>query len=366
MSHPRQPHLRALGPPVARYRRIARADRERNASWSTAEGSILAVRHPMCQAGFHDEYLTWLERNFASIRRRFRLALLPCREIDLDGVRLLATWLQDPIADWSPGALARAVALVERCAARGIPTVNHPSLLARASRLDTARRLAAAGIRTPRMLPVDAASAAVVRTALPGPILIREDGGHRRPSLLVPPDRAIEPSMLAAYRRPIAVEFVDTRSPDGLIRKRRCLMLGDRAIAGHLIAAREWEVRGGNKVTSADLLEEEAAFIAESPDGAGEFRRAQAALGLDIAAFDYGRLPDGGTVVWEANPYPFIRFGRPDPELRFRDLAVHRCYGAMARLHLTRAGLPVPPAIEMLCHYDVPKMGILVRRLWRP
>ncbi|WP_374446157.1 hypothetical protein [Stella sp.] len=354
------------GSPVARYRRLRRVDDRRNATWAASDAAILAVRHPLCQAGFHDGYLAWLECNFATIRRRFRLALLPCPDIDLGGIRVVVTWLQDPIAEWSPGGLARAVALVDRGAGRGIATVNHPARLAHSGKHETGRRLAAAGIRTPRSLPVDAASAATVRAALPGRILIREDGGHRRPSLLLGAGEAIDPAALIAFRHPIAVEFVDTRGPDGLFRKMRCVTFGDRTIAVHRIASRAWEVRGERKLSTPDLRAEEADYLARPPPPADLFRRGRAALGLDVVAFDYGQTPDGGIVVWEANPYPFIPVGDRAPALLYRDQAVHRCYGAMAGLHLDRAGLSVPGAIEMLRHYGAPGTDRLLGRLRMP
>ena len=205
-----------------------------------------------------------------------------------------------------------------------------------------------------------------MRRALPGPILIREDWQHQAPAVEIPAGAPIDPAVLVPFRRPIAVEFVDTRGPDGLFRKYRCLVAGDHAISVHLIAARDWEVRGDNKVASPDLLAEEARFIAGPDRDQALFRQARAIMGFDLVAFDYSRFPDGRLVVWETNPHPFVRFGERAPELQYRDEAVHRIYGAMTGLYLERAGLDVPGAIEVLRHYGAPNTERLLALLAVP
>ncbi|BBK32111.1 hypothetical protein EDC65_0915 [Stella humosa] len=347
---------------LARWADLRQADDTANRAWCRAPGRILAVRHPFRQAGFHDQFLFWLARHFPDLRRRFELALLPCAGVDLAQVAVVVPWLQDPVEAWSPVALDAACQLVEAAAARGIPVVNHPARLANGGKRAAAERLAAIGIRTPRTLAVDTASADAVRQALPGQILIREDWGHGVPSLRLGPGEPITPTALARFRRPIAVEFVDTRGPDGLYCKYRCFVAGDHHVAVHRLAAPDWEVRGGNKRSTPDLLAAEAAHVAGPDRHADLFARARVAMELDVVAFDYGYLPAGGIVVWEANPFPFIQFGPRVAELAYRDQPVHRQFAAMAGLYLERAGLPVPEPIEMLRRYDRGAAGRLALR----
>lgn len=347
---------------VAELRRL---DRVRNERWCRGDGRILVLRHPFKEPDFHETFLAWLERNFPDVRRHFELALLPAADVDLAGVRLLVPWLQDPVEAWSPPSLQDAARLAGRCIARGIPVVNHPARLSNAGKRSAARRLAAAGIRTPRMVEIDRSRPEAARAALPGRILLREDWRHGAPSVVVEPGSPIYPAAVDGYARPIAVEFVDTRGPDGIIRKRRCLVAGAHGIAVHLLASMEWEVRGGNKLATPEILAEEAAHVTRPDRLVAAFRTALAALELDFAAFDYSLMPDGRPIVWEANAFPTVRFGPPEPQLAYRDAPVHRSLAAMAGLYLDRAGLPVPDTIQALRSYRSPDDPQALRRLVR-
>ncbi|MCC7272888.1 MAG: hypothetical protein IT561_09475 [Alphaproteobacteria bacterium] len=353
-------------PTTDRQRQLRRFDTIRNRLWCRADERVLVVRHPDGEPGFHDQFLRWLERNFPALRAHLELALLPCPDVDLARVRLLVPWLQDPVEAWSPAALDQARLLVDRCRARGIPVVNDPARLANAGKRETAERLAAIGIRTPRTLPVDPDRPDAVRAALPGALLVREGRKHGAPSLLVAPDEAVAAVALRGFAEPIAVEFVDTRGPDRLIRKYRCLLAGDHAVAVHLLASRQWEVRGPSKLTTPELLAEEAAHVATDDGNAALFRAARRALDLDLVAFDYGYLPDGRVVVWEANAYPLIRFGPSAPHLAYRDAPVHRSFAAMIGLYLDRAGLPVPRAVDVLRTYGAAETAVELARLVVP
>ena len=342
---------------------LVRSDEQRNRHWCAGGGRVLAVRHPARMAGFHDPFLLWLARNFPALRRQVQLALLPAADVAVQGLGVLVPWLQDPVEAWSTAALRQACDLVERCAGQGIAVVNHPARLVHAGKRSTAERLAAIGVRTPRSLAIDPARPEAARAALPGTILVREDWHHGAASLYLPPDASIEVDAVAGFRRPIAVEFVDTRGVDGLFHKYRCLVAGDHAITMHHLAAPEWEVRGDNKRTTADLLAAEARHIRMPDPHRSVFQAARRALELDFVAFDYACLADGGIVVWEANPFPFLRFGPREPHLLYRDAAVHRAYAAMAGLYLDRAGLAVPEPIEMLRTYGAPGTDALLARL---
>ena len=345
------------------YAQLTQLDAEANRRWCGTGDRVLLVRHPERSPGFYLLFLRWLETNFPAVRGHFQLALLPCASVDLSGVRLVVPWLQDPVEAWSPKSLPIACRLVDRCTALGIPVVNHPARLVNAGKRETAARLAAIGIRTPRIVAIDPADPEAARREIAGPMLVREDWQHGAASLRLAPGEPIDAAALGGFQRPIAVEFVDTRGADGLFRKYRVLVAGDHTIAVHLIASREWEVRGDNKVTTADLLAEEAAHIATEDANGGLLARARRALELDFAAFDYGRLRDGRMVVWEANPYPLIQFGPREAPLKYRDAPVHRSFAAMAGLYLDRAGLPVPADIDALRRYGVPDTQLVLDRL---
>jgi hypothetical protein len=67
-------------------------------------------------------------------------------------------------------------------------------------------------------------------------------------------------------------------------------------------------------------------------------------LGLELVAFDYGVTAAGELIIWEANPFPHIKFS--SNKLAYRNAALHRTMHAILHLYLTTAGLTVPSQIE--------------------
>jgi hypothetical protein len=107
-----------------------------------------------------------------------------------------------------------------------------------------------------------------------------------------------------------------------------------------------WCVRGGDTVYTQALRDEEIAWTsAPEPDPAA-WVAAREALGLDVVAFDHSELPSGETVVWEANPFPFLHV--LEGRRAYRRAPTERVFAAMTRCYLRLAGLPVPPALDAL------------------
>lgn len=339
---------------VVRARPVIRAqDAALNRRWRDGPPDILLLRHPQKGPWFYRQFMDWLGRNFPQVRSRFELALVgPDRMTEPSRYRLLVTWLQDPIQAWSMTGYAQACTLAAQFEAQGLPVVNRPASLvnsAKSTMLGITRGL---GIRAARSIPLAGVSD-LHRAAdeLGYPFIVRPDWGHGLKGMRVERRGDIEKMndrSLASIGRPVAIEFIDTASPDRLFRKYRYLAAGDKGVSVHLIASSHWEVRGDNKVVDAALAAEEGAFICRHNRDAETFDALRRALDFDFAAFDYAHDPKGKLVVWEANPYPTIVFGRESEALRFRSVAVHRCFAAMAVLYLSRAGLDVPEALAVL------------------
>lgn len=332
---------------------IGAQDAALNRRWRNGQPDILLLRHPQKGPWFYRQFLDWLGANFPQVRRRFELALLGQGDaIDPSRYRLLVPWLQDPVQAWSMKGYAQACWLAARFEAQDLPVVNKPAALANSAKstmLDTTRAL---GIRAARNIPIGCV-ADLHRAAgeLGYPFIVRPDQGHGLKGLRIEChadiDRISERALLA-IGKPVAIEFIDTVSADGLFRKFRYLAAGDKGVSVHLIASRHWEVRGDSKVLTAALAAEERDFISRHNRDAPTFDALGRALDFDFAAFDYAYDPAGNLVVWEANPYPAIVFGRESEALRFRAVAVHRCFAAMAALYLSRAGLDVPTELAAL------------------
>ena len=143
------------------------------------------------------------------------------------------------------------------------------------------------------------------------PMILRRDGQHlgRDMFLVETPEQARDLLVRRAAEpesRPLnlAVEFVDTRWPDGLYRKRRCYVVGDEVIPAHAMPSEGWLVNYGTVAGNMGSYLEHRAFLREGEPQAELIRRAAAVLGADWAAVDYSPTPDGGCVLWEANRNP--------------------------------------------------------------
>jgi hypothetical protein len=328
----------------ARWLRYARRDRRRNARFVRGDGRFLVLRDPCVSPGFYSVLLRWLERELPAVRARFELRVLPCRVRDWSRYALHVPWLQDPVEAWSRGAFRFANRLARACDAHGVPVVNRVDRLANAGKSTCARLLAGVGLRTPRMARItDGAEFKETRLGLSLPLFVREDWGHGGPMLRADTDAEVRALSLRALRRPVAVEVVDARSPDGLFRKFRTVVAGDAVVRQTLHVGTGWCVRGRDTVWSEALRDEEVEFTSTPDPEPARWVAAREALGLDFVAFDHSTTPAGETVVWEANPYPYLHFvgGRRE----YRRAPTERVLAAMARLYLLRAGLDVPPSL---------------------
>lgn len=136
------------------------------------------------------------------------------------------------------------------------------------------------------------------------PVLIRTPGTHGSHSLL----RIEGPAQLPdAAQRWFITDFHDTRSADGLYRKRRMIAIGEQLFCRHQLAAPDWNLRGQARhhmFAHPALIEEERAFMSAPPSGPAErgVARAFARLDVDFAVCDYALDAHGKAVIFELNP----------------------------------------------------------------
>jgi hypothetical protein len=215
--------------------------------------------------------------------------------------------------------------LEARCAELGIPVVNP---LSRRLGMRHSRGLAAwqvAGIpcaRAERFARLD-------EVTLPYPLVLRADGGeHALDDAFLVGDRtaaeAVVNRRLLEDRRPLslAMEFRDTRYADGLYRKRRTFVVGDRLLPRQHMLSEVWQVKLKTALASPRSVAEDRRFRAageELEESAALVLRAGRALGPDIVALDYSPGEDGCRVFWEGNPiFGMAGLGDDERSLAYR------------------------------------------------
>jgi hypothetical protein len=303
---------------------------------------FLVVRHIYQDPGFYDIVLRWIGGNHPEYLPLFAIHDLPGPIPDYSNYVLHIPWLQDPVQNWSEDAYAAAMQIGSAFEARGVPIVNRVDRLLNATKSVGSRLISQAGLRTPVTKPI--ATHEEFRDTMMGvplPLFIREDWGHGGPMVRCETREEAQAADLGQFKRPVAVELIDVRSPkDGLFRKYRYFIAGEIGVRHHMVLADHWVTHGTIRIHSDVARREELAYIDAPEPHHAQFLAASRNLGLEFVAFDYGFDLEGRPVVWEANPYPLIKFG--ESTTLYRNHAIHRTILAMLTLYLRMGGQKVP------------------------
>jgi len=210
--------------------------------------------------------------------------------------------------DLTLGVVAEAIRMIGR------PVVNDPERVRATTRAELSVRLQGiAGLRVPntvRLVPAFAADVhdSIDRGDLAYPFLLREAGAHggtRLALLQSDDDRRLLDQFAFDGRSFYATEFVDFRSPDGLYRKYRVLVIGGRPFPKHLIAADSWNIHAENRHDHMDrpeLVREEEAFLdGFSSERYPAFAAIAEVLQLDYFGVDFALDADDQLILFEAN-----------------------------------------------------------------
>jgi len=149
----------------------------------------------------------------------------------------------------------------------------------------------------------------LARTAgLDLPVLVREPGSHGGTKLLrLAADDGLQVLDQFAFdgREFYVTEFVDFRSPDGVYRKYRVVVIDGVPYARHLVAAMTWKIHAAARPELMDqpvYEREEEEFLRDfrAGDNPG-FGAIASTLGLDFFGVDFAVDPTGDILVFEAN-----------------------------------------------------------------
>ena len=224
-------------------------------------------------------------------------------------VKLILNAICDP--DTNSRALTVAEALVDQL---GVPVINDPRLVRRMTRDALPRMLAGdPEVRVPKTLRVRPSgrtdvAAIIERGEVVPPFLVREAGTHGGTDLTLV-ESAAHLDALDRFaldgRELYLTEFVDFRSPDGLYRKYRVLLIDGAPHPRHMVVAKTWNIHMADRdevMPGSDYEHEERAFLASfCEDRRPVLERIAARMGPDFLGVDFALDDDGRIVVFESN-----------------------------------------------------------------
>ncbi|HTP28231.1 MAG TPA: hypothetical protein VMK12_21580, partial [Anaeromyxobacteraceae bacterium] len=262
-------------------------------------------------------------------------------------------------ADLCSSALDTAMVALSRTNA---PVLNLPSRVRATGRAANAARLARLpGVITARsaelrreLLAAPDAARMLGEKGFCWPLLLRSPGFHtgqhfvkvERPDDLRCAVEGLPGSTL------LAIEFIDTVSPDGKFRKYRVMMVDGELHPLHLAVSTNWKVHyfSAEMANHPEHRAEDEAFLSEMPEVLGQrvmgtLQQIGDLLGLDYGGCDFAVDDQGRVVVFEANATMIIATPA-EGQFAYRARPIERVRQAVRRMLLRKAGRSVDEKIE--------------------
>ena len=236
---------------------------------------------------------------------------------------------------------------------RDIPgrVVNPPDRVLQARRDQIARKLEGIdGLVVPATVRIAAGKAAIAARAIEKagmtlPVILRTTGSHG--GKIVGRFDAVE-SLVAAIGPGghVATQFVDFASGDGLYRKYRIFFIGEGTILRHCLISDHWNVHAKDRTRfmapRPEMVAEERGLFERAaslpPRAMRVLEEVRRRIALDFFGIDFGILPDGRLLLFEANAtmnfFPFAE----DPAFAY----LCNCLEPAERAFRELLGLPAP------------------------
>jgi len=245
-------------------------------------------------------------------------------------------------ADLCRATLERAATLI---ACTDAPVINAPQRVLGTGRLENARRLAGLpGVIAPAMERIDRGDSKAL-VALEFPLLLRSPGYHMG-SHFVRVERREEAAQAAASLPGdalLAIEYLDARGADGLVRKYRAMFIDGDIYPLHLAISADWKVHyfSAAMATEPRHRDEERRFLEDmagvlGPLAMSALARIEEHLDLDYAGIDFGVRADGAVLLFEANATMVIVPPPADTIWDYRRAAIDAALQAAKRLVSSR------------------------------
>jgi glutathione synthase/RimK-type ligase-like ATP-grasp enzyme len=225
--------------------------------------------------------------------------------------------------------------------------INRPEAVLRTTRDQIAKRLAdIPGLLVPNVIRLKKADPAKLqdrldRAGMEFPLIVREPGTHLGTSQARVDDLDELMATMNSGSEYIATQYFDYQNADGLFRKYRVFFIGRHTIFRHQLVSDHWNVhnKDGTRFMAdrPDLIAEEKALFA-TPDGAlppairQVLVEVRERIDLDFFGIDFGIMPDGRAILFEANAtmnfflalpgdqFAYVRACVPPARAAFREL----------------------------------------------
>lgn len=293
-------------------------------------------------------FFDWLARTRPALLGHFRhsIARSPLA-MRTENTGVMVSWLQDPVRERNPRLLKRLHAIEARHAEAGIRCVNRADALSNAIKSHALETLRAAGFHCAKAIRLDGPKRFdTLADRLGLPFIVRNDQGHGGKVHLVSSRKDFDEIVWLRLPHPVALQYIETKSPDGYYRKYRYVLLGHRGAPRHVVIAPGWCVHAEDRVRGDDFTKEEIAYTRGDDPHHDTLDRARETLGLDYVAFDYAIDAEGRLIVWEPNPWPLLwaPFNASDSYYGYQRDCMDRMFTMMLEQYFEWAGIPLEPA----------------------
>jgi hypothetical protein len=257
-------------------------------------------------------------------------------------------------ADICQTGLEMAARLLEKTRA---PVINSPRAVQLTGRLMNSRRLGTiAGVVTPRMAQISKedfysgrASALLEQEDIHFPLLLRPPGFHGGNYFVrVDSKNALHDAVKELPgENLLAIEYLDSRSEDNLIRKYRIMSINGALYPIHMAIAPQWKVHyfSSDMDRNTAHRHEEQAFLNDfasclGAGGVAALEEINRALALDYCGIDFGMDKNGNILLYEANATMRINPLNNDSLWDYRRPAIGAALAATKNMFAERANLP--------------------------
>jgi tetratricopeptide (TPR) repeat protein len=235
------------------------------------------------------------------------------------------------------------------------PIINSPSAVMPTGRLMNAKRLGIIpGVVAPRMALIskvdfDSGRALEIleHEGITFPLLLRPPGFHGGNYFVHVDSKDALNSAVEGLpgESLLAIEYLDSRSEDNLLRKYRVMSINGSLYPIHMAIATQWKVHyfSSDMDKNEKYRQEEEAFLNDFPSFLGShaisaLEKINQTLGLDYCGIDFGVGKNGNILLYEANSTMRINPLTNDKRWDYRRNAIGTALAATKRMFVERAG----------------------------